>query len=161
MSGFMRDGDAFAWYMENDPTLRSTVVAVAWLEESPDWDALVAKVDRASRSIPNFRERVCEPPFRLATPRWTVDETFDLTRHLHRVDASVQRGSHPVMTIARKAAIEAFDRSRPLWDFTLVENLAGGRAALVMKLHHSLTDGIGGIQLAMLLFDRDPSTPTP
>ena len=159
MSGFMRDSDAFAWYMENDATLHSTVVAIAFLERAPDWDLLVAKVDRATRSIPNFRERVCEPPFRLATPRWTVDETFELTRHLHRIDASVH-GSPTVMTIAREAAIEGFDRSRPLWEFTLVEHLQGGRAALVMKLHHSLTDGIGGIQLALLLFDLEAS-PTP
>ena len=88
MSGFMRDSDAFAWYMENDPTLRSTVVAVVWLEQAPDWDVLVAKLERATRAIPSFRQRVVEPPLRLATPRWTVDETFDLARHLHRVDAS-------------------------------------------------------------------------
>ncbi len=107
MSGFMRDSDAFAWYMENDPTLRSTVVAVVWLERAPDWDVLVAKLERATRMIPNFRERVVEPPLRLATPRWTVDETFDLARHLRRIDASAThtgRGSDPtdiVMTIAR------------------------------------------------------------
>ena len=46
-----------------------------------------------------------------------------------------------------------FDPSHPLWEFTLVEHLRGGRAALVMKLHHSLTDGLGGMQLALLLYD--------
>ena len=67
------------------------------------------------------------------------------------------------MTIAGAAATEAFDRSRPLWEFTLIEHLDGDRAALVMKLHHSLTDGIGGIQLALLLFDleADPAPPSP
>ena len=98
-----------------------------------------------------------------------VDETFDLARHLHRVDASatrVRRGSNPadiVLTIARVAATEDFDRSRPLWDFTLIEHIGGERAALVMKLHHSLTDGVGGIQLALLLFDLEayPTPPPP
>jgi diacylglycerol O-acyltransferase / wax synthase len=169
MSGFMRDSDAFAWYMEDDPTLRSTVVAVVWLERAPDWDVLVAKLERATRIIPSFRQRVVEPPLWLATPRWTADETFDLARHLHRVDASearTRRGSNPtdiVMTIAREAATEDFDRSRPLWDFTLIEHLGGERAALVMKLHHSLTDGVGGMQLALLLFDLEahPVSPPP
>ena len=57
----------------------------------------------------------------------------------------------------------AFDRSYPLWEFTLVERLEGDRAALVMKLHHSLTDGIGAMQLALLLFDaeRTPTETTP
>ncbi len=51
-----------------------------------------------------------------------------------------------------------------MWDFTLIEHLGGERAALVMKLHHSLTDGVGGIQLALLLFDleaRPAPTPPP
>ena len=67
------------------------------------------------------------------------------------------------MTIARAAATEDFDRSRPLWDFTLIEHIGGERAALVMKLHHSLTDGVGGIQLALLLFDLEahPAPPPP
>jgi diacylglycerol O-acyltransferase / wax synthase len=169
MNGFMRDSDAFAWYMEEDPTLRSTVVAVVWLERAPDWEVLVARLERATRMIPSFRQRVAEPPLRLATPRWTVDETFDLARHLHRVDASATqtgRGSNAtglVMAIARAAVTEPFDRSRPLWDFTLIEHLDGERAALVMKLHHSLTDGIGGIQLGLLLFDLEarPGRPSP
>ena len=56
MGAFMRDSDAFTWYMERDPTLRSTVVTIAWLEESPDWDASVAKLERATRLVPSFRQ---------------------------------------------------------------------------------------------------------
>ena len=65
---FMRDSDAFSWYMERDEGLRSTIVAIAWLDSRPDWDRLVDKVERASRSIPSFRMRVAEPPARVATP---------------------------------------------------------------------------------------------
>ena len=107
MSGFMRDSDAFAWYMENDPTLRSTVVAVVWFERAPDWDVLVAKLERATRMIPNFRERVVEPPLRLA------DTAMDGRRDVRPgpappsgrcVGHTHQRGSNPtdiVMTIAQ------------------------------------------------------------
>ncbi len=52
-----------------------------------------------------------------------------------------------------------FDTAHPLWDYTVVENLTGGGAAMVMKLHHSLTDGIGGMQLLLLLFDTDSDGP--
>ena len=53
----------------------------------------------------------------------------------------------------------AFDHDRPLWEFTVVSGLDGGRGALVMKVHHALTDGIGGIQLAALVVDlqREPA----
>jgi diacylglycerol O-acyltransferase len=52
--------------------------------------------------------------------------------------------------------MEGFDRRHPLWDFTLVEGLEGGRALWIMKAHHVLTDGIGSVQLAVHLFDVDP-----
>ena len=155
MDVFMRDSDAFSWYMEKDPILRSTVVAVAWLEHSPDWDVLAAKVDQATRLIPLFRQRVVEPPRRLATPRWTVDDGFDLTWHLRRIDAPAPHTADTVVEFARHEAMTAFDRSRPLWEFTLVEHLEHDGAALVMKIHHSLTDGLGGMQLALLLFDLE------
>jgi diacylglycerol O-acyltransferase / wax synthase len=155
MDSFMRDSDAFTWYMERDPILRSTVVAVAWLDRSPDWDVLAGKVDRASRVIPSFRQRIIDPPARLATPRWTVDDHFDLSWHLRRADAPAPHTPQTVLEFARLASMTAFDRARPLWEFTLLESLEGGRSALVMKLHHSLTDGVGGMQLALNLFDLD------
>ena len=105
MDVFMRDSDAFSWYMEHDPILRSTVVAVAWLERSPDWDVFVAKVDQATRLIPVFRQRVIEPPARLATPRWTVDDEFDLTWHLRRIDSPEPHMPETVVAFARLAAM--------------------------------------------------------
>jgi diacylglycerol O-acyltransferase len=161
MGVFMRDTDAFTWYMEKDPILRSTVVAVAWLDRSPDWDVLVARLERASRLLPILRQRVLVPPVRLATPRWTVDALFDLTWHLRRIDSPAPHTPDTVVAIARSAAMTAFDRSFPLWEFTLVEHLVGERAALVMKMHHSLTDGLGAMQLAPLLFDLHPTPSAP
>ncbi len=161
MGVFMRDSDAFSWYMERDPALRSTVVAIAWLDASPDWDILTAKLERATRLIPMFRQTVAEPPARMAPPRWTTDGEFDLSWHLRRINAPAPHTDATVISFARIAAMTGFDRSRPLWEFTLVEHLDGDRAALVMKVHHSLTDGIGGMELALLLFDVDPVAPPP
>ena len=52
-----------------------------------------------------------------------------------------------------------FDRERPLWEFTVVEGLADGRAALIQKIHHSLTDGVGAVELALALLDDRPDVP--
>ena len=157
MNAFMADTDAFAWYMERDPTLRATIVGVAWLDQSPDWDTFVAKIDRATGLIPMFRQCVVESPGRVAPPRWIFDERFDLTWHVRRMDAPAPHTAATVVDLARNAAMTAFDHAHPLWEFTLVEGLEGGRAALVMKVHHALTDGIGGMQLALELFDLEPA----
>jgi diacylglycerol O-acyltransferase / wax synthase len=149
---FMRDTDAFSWYLEKDPGLRATITAVTWLDRSPDFEVLAARLDRATQLAPRFRQRPVEPPARLANPRW-IDTDFDLSLHLRRVDAPSPYTPATVLDFARREAMTGFDRSRPLWQFTLIEHLTGGGAALVMKVHHSLTDGIGGMQLAFLLFE--------
>ncbi len=149
---FMRDTDAFSWYLEKDPGLRATIIAVTWLDRSPDFKALSARLDRATRLAPRFRQRPVDPPGRLANPRW-IDTDFDLSLHLRRIDAPKPHTRATVLDFARHEAMTGFDRSRPLWQFTLIEHLKGGGAAFVMKVHHSLTDGIGGMQLALLLFE--------
>ena len=154
-SSFMRQNDAFTWYMENDPQLRSTVVGVAWLNRAPAWEDLVERMERATRLVPSFRQRLVEIPGRLATPRWTTDAHFDLTWHLRRVDAPAPHGRDEVLALAALAAMTAFDHTRPLWEFTLVGGLEQGQAAIIMKMHHSLTDGVGGVQLALALFDTE------
>jgi WS/DGAT/MGAT family acyltransferase len=159
MGSGMRASDAFSWSMERDPSLRSTIVAIAGLEHSPDWAELCARTDYATRMVPAFRQCVVPPGRPFARPSWIDDPRFDLSWHLRRVDAPAPHTPDTVLTIARNALMAAFDPARPLWEFTLVEGLEGGRAALVMKLHHALTDGIGGIELAMYLFD--PAGPVP
>ena len=59
---YMGASDAFSWYMERDPALRSTVVVVDWLDRAPDWDVLVDRIDRISRLMPSLRQRVVETP---------------------------------------------------------------------------------------------------
>jgi diacylglycerol O-acyltransferase / wax synthase len=167
MADFMRNSDAFAWDMEHDPGLRSTVVTVMLLERSPDWDLLVDRFERIGRLVPMFRQKVVEsvPP---APPRWVYDPDFDLGYHLRRVIAPHPGTFDTVLEMARRAEMAEFDHARPLWEVTLVDELADGGAALVCKLHHSLTDGIGGMQIAMVLFDlteepadRGPLPPVP
>ncbi len=155
----MRDTDAFSWYMEKDPLLRSTVVCVLVLDGSPDWDRLPERIERCTRLAPGFRHRVVIPPMRLSTPRWVVDPDFDVSWHVRRFQAAPPRTLESVLDFARKAGMASFDRDRPLWEFTFIEGLEEGRTALVMKVHHSLTDGVGGIEMARLLFDTEPVSP--
>jgi len=156
----MSDSDALMWNIEKDPQLRSTIVSLAVLDAAPDWDQVVRKIDRATRVIPRLRQRVVVPPLRLGPPRWAVDPWFNLDYHLRRVRAPKPANARTVLDLAQPLAMAGFDRARPLWEFTLVEGLPRGRAALVQKVHHSVTDGVGGMELAMNLYDleREPAT---
>ena len=158
-NAYMRASDAFSWYMERDPALRSTIVVTAWLDRAPDWDVLVGRVDRISRLMPSLRQHVVESPFRLTVPRWTCDPDFDLHWHLSRVSAPPPGTRDAVLQIARRSAMAAFDRARPLWEVTLVEGMESGEAALIVKLHHSLSDGVGAMRMLAIVADlqREPA----
>jgi diacylglycerol O-acyltransferase / wax synthase len=150
--------DAFTWRMERDPALRSTIVVVDWLDRAPDRDALVARVDRISRLMPSLRQRVVEPPFGLTGPWWIYDPHFDLDWHIRWVAAPAPGTRQAVLQFARRSAMDAFDRDRPLWELTVVEGVADGEAALVVKFHHSLSDGVGGMRMLEIIADpqREP-----
>ncbi|MFZ0834235.1 MAG: wax ester/triacylglycerol synthase domain-containing protein [Mycobacterium sp.] len=152
MTEFMRNSDAFTWAMERDPRLRSTVVTVIMLDRSPDWDEVRNRFALICQKVPMFRQRVEESPAP-APPRWELHPDFDLDFHMRRVVAPPPATFDTVLEMARVAAMEDFDRARPLWEATLVEGLVDGGAAVVLKFHHSLTDGVGGIQIGMILFD--------
>ena len=153
----MRDSDAFSWYMERDPLLRSTVVAIAVLDTDPNWDALVERVARAVHRLPLLRVRLVHPPFRLAPPRWLEVADVDLDWHLQRARVAGPDTWQAVLDLARRKSVTALDPARPLWEMTVVSGLPEGHAALVMVFHHSLTDGVGGVHLAMELFDGERS----
>lgn len=152
------DVDAFTFRMERDPLLRSTIVAVAVLDRTPDWEHFRRRVERATRLAPTFRQKLVASPLGLASPRWILDADFDLDWHLRRVRVPDGGDLATVLQIARTAGMAAFDHDRPLWEITLVDGLPDGQAALVIKVHHALTDGIGGIQIAAHVVDagRDP-----
>ncbi len=152
MTEFMRSSDAFTWAMESDPRLRSTVVTVLLLEKSPDWDDVRDRIDLITRKLPMFRQCVVESP-PPAPPRWENDPDFDLDFHIRRMAAPDPGTLDGVLEIARVAEMEDFDRARPLWTVTLIDGLEGGEAAVLCKFHHSLTDGVGGVQIGMTLFD--------
>ncbi|WP_328401593.1 wax ester/triacylglycerol synthase domain-containing protein [Nocardia sp. NBC_00403] len=151
----MSQSDLFSWNMERDPILRSTIVSVLILDTDPDWDRLVETIERGTRLVPRLRHRLVTAPFGLAPPRWALDPDFDLSWHLRRAALPEPATMSAVLEFARTEAMTAFDPARALWRSTLLSGLSGGGSALVMTVHHSLTDGIGGIQIATALLDFD------
>ena len=118
----MSDSDALMWNIEKDPLLRSTIVTVLFFDRAPDWPTLVARIERGSWLIPRMRQRVATPILRMGPPHWSGDPHFDLMYHLRRVRVC-EPTDDAVLDLARTAAMAGFDRSRPLWEYTLVEGL--------------------------------------
>ncbi|HEY1739217.1 MAG TPA: wax ester/triacylglycerol synthase family O-acyltransferase [Acidimicrobiia bacterium] len=152
----MSDADALMWNIEKDPVLRSTIVAVGILDGPPDFKRLRRRYEQASRTIPRLRQRVLTPPMRIGPPRWADDPHFDLDFHLRRIVVPPPGSQRRLLDFVGPIAQASFDRARPLWETTVVEGLDNGRAAVVMKVHHSVTDGVGGVELLAQLVDLEP-----
>jgi WS/DGAT/MGAT family acyltransferase len=99
------------------------------------------------------------PPLRIAPPEWRPDPTIDLAYHLRRVALPEPGSMRDLLDLAAALTAPPLDRSRPLWEFTLIEGLEGRRAALLQRLHHTITDGVGGLKLSLSLVDleREPA----
>jgi WS/DGAT/MGAT family acyltransferase len=151
--------DALLWHMERDPRLRGTAVTLLVLDTSPDWGRLVERMERTSRVTPHFRDRVVEAPLGLAPPRWVTDADFDLSYHLRRAAVPPPGDLRTALDLAQAWSMSALDKERPLWEYTLLEGLADGRSALVQKVHHAMSDGVGGMEMALAFFDleREPT----
>ncbi len=154
------------WRAESaDPRLRVNVSLLELLDPAPDWDRLLAAHEWATRMVPRMRQRVVEPAFALGTPTWVTDGSFELSEHVHRVSLPAPGSMRQLLDVVQDFAAGPFDRDRPLWASLLVEGLADGRAGYVVKSHHSVTDGLGAVQLMVRLHSRtpehDPGRPEP
>jgi diacylglycerol O-acyltransferase / wax synthase len=157
----MSDAEAIMWTVEKDPALRVDFTNVTILERPPDPKRWRAKVERAVEEIPRLSHRVVSSPLRLAPPEWRPDPNLDLDYHLRTVALPAPGGLRQLLDLAGTVAAAPLDRSRPLWEFTIVEGLEGGRAALLQKVHHTITDGVGGVKLSISILDFEPDPPEP
>jgi WS/DGAT/MGAT family acyltransferase len=114
---------------------------------------------RAVEAVPRMRECVVEAPLGLALPRWVDDPTFDLDYHVRRyAQASATRDDETDLAALFRTVgpiyERPFDRTRPLWELIEIDRPDGG-AAVFMRLHHAMADGVGGNAILAALTDAD------
>ncbi|TMM11649.1 MAG: DUF1298 domain-containing protein [Actinobacteria bacterium] len=146
--------EALMWTVERDPILRSSFLNLTLLDREPDYDRFRARMANAIRGLPRLRQRVELAQLPLAPPEWVDDPDFDLDYHLERITLPPPGTRRQLLDMAQAEAMTSFDRARAPWRAVLYEGLEGGRAAYLLKIHHSMTDGQGGVQLVGLLHSR-------
>ena len=159
----MSDAEGLMWRLEKDPHLSSTFANVTVLDKAPDFDRLLRRMDRATYAVPRLRQRVQPAPANLSAPMWVDDVNFDLRYHVRHIALPKPGTMRQLLDLASLITCDAYDRTRPLWQFVVVDGLKGGKSALIEKLHHTIVDGEGGVQLSLqfLDFERDAAEPPP
>jgi diacylglycerol O-acyltransferase / wax synthase len=118
-----------------------------------DYDAVVERLRTRLHLIPRYRQRLASPVPGVAQPEWVDDEHFDLRWHVRHVALPPPGGDAELAAFVGSEFYRKLDRDRPLWELTVVEGLAGGRVALVPRMHHALVDGIGAVDVGTVLLD--------
>jgi len=143
----MQPSDAFFWHAEQaTPELRPLVAGLFLLDRRPDRARLRQALRRLVALAPRLRQRVVDPPLGLGLPSWVDDSAFELDYHLRAVALADPRPT-TLLGLAGELFAAPLDHLRPLWEAHLIEGLAGGRAALLLKLHHAVLDGAGSVAL--------------
>jgi WS/DGAT/MGAT family acyltransferase len=146
--------EAVMWRAEGDLRTRSSGALVELLDGPPDWDRLTAAHARACAVIPRLRDRVVEPLVPVGTPTWVPDPHFDLDYHLTRVRLPEPGTMRQLLDYAAQLTSRPLDENRPPWEATVVEGVEGGRAAYILRIHHSMADGLGFMQLLSMAHSR-------
>ena len=149
----MSEWEGLMWRLEADPRTRSAGALVEILDSEPDWVRLVAAHERVTAAIPRLRDKVVEPPLPLVPPAFSRDEEFHVGNHLHRMRLATGT-MRELLDFAAGFLDRPFAPGRPPWEAMLVDGLEGGRSAYVLRMHHSLTDGQGLVQLLSMAHSR-------
>ena len=157
----MSEAEALMWRLESDPYLSSTIANITVLDRPIDVKRLRRRMELAVIAVPRLRQRVHPTPVGLNPPAWIDDPEFDLDYHLRRVALPKPGTMRELCDLAALIAADPFDRTRPLWQFVVVDGLKGGWGAMIQKLHHTLGDGESTVRLSMQYLDLERDAPDP
>jgi diacylglycerol O-acyltransferase len=115
-------------------------------------DALAGALRRA----PRLRQVVRRTWPGQGRPVWIEAEQVDLERHLRVVPVAPPGDETTFLHRCEEVMAPVMDRSRPLWDLTLLPGLVDGRVGIVLRLHHALADGVAAVRVVQALFDGSP-----
>lgn len=122
----------------------------------PSYDDLIEHISSRLHLVPRFRQKLGYPPAGTGRPFWIDDPTFNLEYHVRHSALPAPGSEEQLRRTAARIFSQQLDRTKPLWELWLVQGLTRKRFAFVSKTHHSVVDGVSGVDIATVLFDLKP-----
>lgn len=136
-----------AWLRMERATNLMMITGVLMLESPLDIKTLRKVIEQKFLSYPRFRQKAVDGP---TGAFWQEDADFDLDWHLHLTALPGRGGKRELERLTSQLASTPLDKSKPLWQFHLVERFNGG-SALIARIHHCYADGIALVQVLLSL----------
>ncbi len=151
--------ESIIWRVGHDPDLRMTIGNLMVLDHAPSPADLTDRLTALSKEAPQLRARPHESVLPGRGYYWAKDPSFDAGRHFRRATVPAPGELRQVLDLLGMIEPLPFEPDRSPWDATLIDGLTNGRAALYLRAHHVLTDGIGGAVIVNQIFDEARSQP--
>ena len=135
------------------------VGCVIRLDRSLSLDSLLRHLRSRMPRLARFAQRAVRAPLALAHPAWEDDRAFDLCDHVQRWSVCRPGGERELCELVATLMARPLDLARPMWEAHLLEELHDGSAALLLKVHHCMIDGISGAALLDALLEATPHPP--
>jgi WS/DGAT/MGAT family acyltransferase len=119
------------------------------------------RLDRRLSQVPKMRQRVYFPGPLGGRPLWVDDDQFAIENHVHQTTVEHPGGDGELLETATSVYERLLDRSRPLWELWFLTGLSDDRVGVILKLHHSMADGLAAVAIMGSLFDTEPDAPEP
>ncbi len=142
-----------AWLRMERPTNPMMITGVMMFDEPMTIQRLREVINKRFLAYPRFRQMAVDTS---AGASWVDDQNFDLELHV-RITALPGRSDRK----SEKKSLERFvsqlassplDKSKPLWQFHLIEKYGGG-SAVVARIHHCYADGMALVQVILSMTD--------
>ena len=105
---------------------------------------------------PIFEKKLARTVLELDHPLWVDAGELDFDYHLRRATLPSPGTWRQLEEMVGDLHSVPLDRSRPLWQFTVIDGLDDGNVAIYSKVHHAAVDGGAGMAIAAALYDISP-----
>ena len=107
--------------------------------------------------FPVLKKKVVPVPWDIDHPIWVDDDELDLDYHIRHLGLPGPGTIEQLEELVGRLHSNFLDRSRPLWEFYVIDGLADGHHAIYTKIHHAAVDGGAGMALTNMMYDTSPA----
>ena len=102
-----------------------------------------------------FTRKLALMPFDMTNPVWVEDDDIDLDYHVRHISLPRPGTNRQLQQYVARLHSSLIDRSRPMWEFYIIDGLKSGQVALYTKVHHAGIDGQAGVEVGKAIFDLE------